>query len=302
MSDHPRRHVNVAAIQMPAAGSREENVARAEAHVREAAARGAQVILLPELFAGPYFCQLEDEAQYGRAESVADSRLLAHFAALARELEVVLPLSFYERSENTLFNSIAILDADGTNLGVYRKAHIPDGPGYEEKFYFTPGDTPFRVWQTRYARIGVLICWDQWFPEPARILGLQGAELLFYPTAIGSEPQDAEMDSMGHWRRVMQGHAAANLVPVIASNRIGHETMAHAGWTSAIDFYGSSFISDESGALLQDAGRETEEILVQGFDLDLLESRRLGWGLYRDRRPSLYGPLLSYDGRTPRDG
>ncbi len=216
---------------------------------------------------------------------------------LAAELEVVLPVSFFERAHNAYYNSLAILDADGRNLGLYRKSHIPEGPGYQEKFYFNPGDTGFRAWTTRYATIGAAVCWDQWFPEAARAMALQGAELLLYPTAIGSEPQDPELDSKDHWQRTMQGHAAANMMPLVASNRIGRE----AGESSAITFYGSSFVADETGAIVAEAPRATQTVITASFDLEAIRARRAAWGLFRDRRPDLYGSLLTLDGATGRD-
>jgi N-carbamoylputrescine amidase len=269
-----------------------DNIQKADGLVRQAAAAGAQIILLQELFATPYFCQKEKPAYYRLACEAAESSLLAHFQALARELAVVLPISFYEKHHNALYNSVAIFDADGSLAGIYRKSHIPDGPGYEEKFYFNPGDTGFRVWDTRYARIGVGICWDQWFPEAARCMALQGAELLFYPTAIGSEPDDPTVDSKDHWQMCMRGHAAANLIPVIAANRIGSETDED----STLVFYGSSFITGPQGQLLAEADRCHEGILTAEFDRDELAVLRAGWGIYRDRRPDLYRTLLTYDG------
>ena len=223
---------------------------------------------------------------------MSENRAIQHFSAVAKELAVVLPISFYERRNNARYNSIAVIDADGTNLGIYRKSHIPDGPGYEEKFYFNPGDTGFKVWPTRYATIGIGICWDQWYPETARCLALMGAELLFYPTAIGSEPNEPTVDSKDHWQMCMRGHAAANLVPVIASNRIGSETDED----STITFYGSSFIAGPQGQLIAEADRTSEGILTAEFDRDELAALRAGWGIYRDRRPDLYRAILTYDG------
>ena len=286
------RMVKVAATQMACTGDIGENIARAEYLVRDAAGQGAQVILLQELFETPYFCQIEDAAHYALATEVENNRAVRHFQHVARDLGVVLPVSFYERRNNALFNSIAVIDADGAVRGVYRKSHIPDGPGYEEKFYFSPGDTGFKVWNTRFGRIGVGICWDQWFPEAARCMALMGAELLFYPTAIGSEPLDASVDSRDHWQMCMRGHAAANLVPVVASNRIGPESEGG----SAITFYGSSFIAGPQGNLLQEADRTTESVLVHAFDLDQLAAQRLEWGVFRDRRPDLYAAMLTLDG------
>ncbi|WP_353948302.1 N-carbamoylputrescine amidase [Sporolactobacillus sp. Y61] len=287
------RKVKAAATQMSCSWNREENLLKAEKLVRQAAAKGAQIILLQELFETPYFCQKEKSEYYRLAETLEESRAVHHFRRIARELEVVLPLSFYEKKNNALFNALAMIDADGQVLGTYRKSHIPDGPGYEEKFYFNPGDTGFRVWQTRYGKIGAGICWDQWFPESARCMALMGAELLFYPTAIGSEPYDPSIDSKDHWQACMLGHAAANLVPVIASNRIGTEKEEN----SSISFYGSSFIAGPRGNKLAEADRETETVLVAEFDLDQLQMQRFDWGLFRDRRPDLYGALTTFDGK-----
>jgi len=284
--------VTVAAIQMACGWESEANLANAERLVRQAAQQGAQIILLQELFETPYFCKDLDDKYFDWARPVYGNVLLQHFSSLAAELEVVLPISFFERANQAFFNSIAIFDADGQQLGIYRKSHIPDGAGYQEKYYFSPGDTGFRVWQTRYAKIGVGICWDQWFPEAARVMALQGAELLFYPTAIGSEPLDATLDSSGHWQRVMQGHAAANIVPVIASNRIGTEI----GASCELTFYGSSFIADETGKMRQTAERTEEAVLVETFDLEAIQALRVNWGVFRDRCPSHYRPLLSLDG------
>jgi N-carbamoylputrescine amidase len=267
-------------------------VATAERLVRHAAGQGAQIILLQELFETPYFCQDQKQDFFGLAAPVEDHPVLRRMSTLAAELEVVLPVSFFERANNAYYNSLAMIDADGRALGVYRKSHIPDGPGYQEKYYFNPGDTGFRVFKTRYATIGAAICWDQWFPESARSMALQGAEALFYPTAIGSEPQDAGLDSRDHWQRVMQGHAGANLDPLIASNRIGREQ----GDSSAITFYGSSFIAGPQGEKVVEAGREEEAVLTATFDLDKLRAARASWGLFRDRRPELYSAILTLDG------
>lgn len=286
------RKVVVAATQMSCTSDIKENIVKAERLVRDAAAQGAQVILLQELFESPYFCQVEDPQYFKLAREMENQEMIRHFQEIARELEVVLPVSFFEKKNNARYNSVAVLDADGELLGVYRKSHIPDGPGYEEKFYFNPGDTGFKVWNTRYAKIGVGICWDQWFPEAARCMVLQGAELLFYPTAIGSEPQEAHIDSKEHWQICMRGHAAANLVPVIASNRVGVEVISG----STINFYGSSFIANQQGAKVREADRSSETVLVAEFDLEEVEMQRAGWGIFRDRRPALYGPLLTSDG------
>ena len=287
------REVTVAAIQMACGWDRERNVRAAERLVREAAAAGAGIVLLQELFETPYFCKDQKAEHFALAGEAGDHPLLARMADLAAELGVVLPVSFFERANNAYFNAVAVIDADGRQLGIYRKSHIPDGPGYQEKYYFNPGDTGFRVWQTRFARIGVGICWDQWFPEAARAMALMGAELLLYPTAIGSEPQDPGLDSRDHWQRVMQGHAAANMLPVVAANRIGTER----GESCTLTFYGSSFITDGRGAILARAGREEEAVITARFDLEALARERAGWGLFRDRRPDLYLTLLSLDGR-----
>jgi len=284
--------VTVAATQMACGWDSAANLANAERLVRQAAQQGAQIILLQELFETPYFCKDLDDKYFDWARPVSNNPLLQHFSKLAAELQVVLPISFFERANQTFFNSIAIFDADGQQLGIYRKTHIPDGAGYQEKYYFSPGDTGFRVWQTRYAKIGVGICWDQWFPEAARVMALQGAELLFYPTAIGSEPLDATLDSSGHWQRVMQGHAAANIIPVIASNRIGTEI----GASCELTFYGSSFIADATGKMQRTAGRSEEAVLVETFDLQAIQALRVNWGVFRDRSPSHYRPLLTLDG------
>lgn len=229
---------------------------------------------------------------YAYATELEHNKAINHFKAVAKELQVVLPISFYEKKNYARYNSLAVIDADGTVLGKYRKSHIPDGPGYEEKFYFNPGDTGFKVWNTRYAKIGVGICWDQWYPEAARVMSLMGAEILFYPTAIGSEPQDGSIDSKDHWQTCMLGHAAANLIPVVASNRIGEEIDED----SSINFYGSSFIAGPQGNKIVEAGRDEQTVLVSEFDLDALEVGRIEWGIFRDRRPDLYKLIGSYDG------
>jgi len=284
--------LSLAAIQMSMSDSRIDNVSKAERLVRQAASGGAKIILIPELFEGEYFCKEQDAQHQQRAQTIDENPTIAHFQKVAAELNVVLPLSVYERAGNALFNTVVMVDADGSQMGVYRKSHIPDGPGYSEKFYFSPGDTGFRVWATRHGRIGVGICWDQWFPEAARAMALQGAECILYPTAIGSEPQEPTWDSSRHWQRVMQGHAAANLMPVMAANRIGREVQN----TTEIDFYGSSFIADNTGALVAEAGRDTEEVIHATFDRSALSTLRSSWGLFRDRRPELYGALLTLDG------
>jgi len=292
------RPVTVAALQMSCDWDTPGNIARAEQLVRKAAAQGAQVILLPELFETPYFCIEQDARHLGLAHTVADDPAVRHFSAVARELGVVLPISFFERAGPAYFNSIAILDADGSNLGVYRKSHIPNGPGYQEKNYFSPGDTGFRVWNTRFARIGVGICWDQWFPETARVMALLGAELFFFPTAIGSEPPPAApVNSREHWQRTQQGHAAANLTPLIASNRYGLERSLQDPKGLYIRFYGSSFIADAMGAKVAAAPEEGDAVLVHAFDLEATRELRDNWFVFRDRRPDLYGTLASLDGR-----
>ncbi|MFI3237819.1 MAG: N-carbamoylputrescine amidase [Lachnospiraceae bacterium] len=285
------RKVSVSAIQMSCSWNREETLDKAERLVREAAGKGANIILLQELFETPYFCQRQEFSYFDLATTAEDNAAVARFKVVAKELEVVLPISFYEASGNVTFNSIVVIDADGSVLDTYRKTHIPDGLPYAEKFYFTPGDTGFKVWDTKYAKIGIGICWDQWFPETARSLALLGAELLFYPTAIGSEPT-LNIDSKPHWQRCMQGHAAANIMPVIASNRIGTEVDE-----TSMTFYGSSFITDETGELVKEADRETECVLVHSFDLDEVAQKRRAWGVFRDRRPSMYGALLTHGGQ-----
>lgn len=283
------RKVKVAATQMSCSWNREEVLDKAEKLVRKAAAEGANIILLQELFETPYFCQKQKFEYFDLAKPLSENAAVKRFTEVAKELQVVLPISFYEKAGNTAFNTIAIIDADGTILGTYRKTHIPDGLPYAEKFYFTPGDTGFKVWKTKYADIGVGICWDQWFPEAARSMALLGAELLFYPTAIGSEPT-LNIDSKPHWQHAMQGHAAANIMPVIASNRIGTETDDESSMT----FYGSSFITDQTGTIVEEADRETEAVLVHEFDLDAIAQMRREWGVFRDRRPEMYGTLMHH--------
>jgi len=287
------RHVTVAATQMACGPDPAENIARAEALVRDAAAQGAQVILLQELFETRYFCQDECAEDLARAHPADGHHTLARFQALAAELRVVLPISFYELAGQARFNSVAVIDASGQSLGTYRKTHLPHGAGYQEKYHFSPGDTGFRVWDTAYGRIGLGICWDQWFPETARILTLRGAELLLFPTAIGSEIGAEDWDSAPHWQRVQQGHAGANLVPLVASNRIGVEP-GRAG--TSITFYGASFIADEFGAKVAEADRTSDTVLVHTFDLDAVARHRAYWGVFRDRRPEHYHALMSLDG------
>jgi N-carbamoylputrescine amidase len=294
-----KREVTVAATQFACGWDVDANIATAEKLVRQAAKQGAEIILIQELFETPYFCIEQDSRHLRIATTVAENRAIAYFTKIARELNVVLPISFFEKANHSFFNSIAILDADGTNLGVYRKSHIPNGPGYQEKNYFSPGDTGFKVWDTKYARIGVGICWDQWFPECARAMALMGAELLFYPTAIGSEPPPAlPVNSRDHWQRAQQGHAAANLTPVVVSNRIGTERALQDPEGLYIRFYGSSFIADSTGAKIAEAGEEGEAVLTAKFDLAANEELRNNWFVFRDRRPELYGALTSFDGGT----
>lgn len=285
------RQITVAAIQMQMSKIVEENIAKADKMVREAADKGANVILLPELFERPYFCQERCYEYYAYATPVSENPAVLHFQKVCAELKVVMPISFYEKDGNVLYNTIAMIDADGSVMGVYRKTHIPDDHYYQEKFYFTPGNTGFKVWDTAYGKVGVGICWDQWFPETARAMAIMGAEVLLYPTAIGSEPI-LDVDSMEHWRICMRGHSGSNVVPVVAANRIGTEEVnpseANGGQKSALKFFGSSFITNETGALVQDASRDKEEILVSTFDLDAINEARLSWGLFRDRRPEQY--------------
>lgn len=287
------RKVNIACIQMKCSDERDTNIQNALVKVSEAAEKGANIILLPELFERNYFCQERRYDYYAFAERTEDNAAVKALLPLSKKRQAVIPVSFYEKCGNVLYNSVAVLDC-GKILGVYRKTHIPDDHYYQEKFYFTPGHTGFQVFDTMYGKIGAGICWDQWFPETARCLALKGAELLFFPTAIGSEPV-LGCDSMPHWRRVMQGHAGANLMPVIAANRIGTEAVSpceeNGGQESALTFYGSSFMTDETGALVKDASRDKEEILLYTYDLKEIEKNRLSWGLFRDRRPELYGKI-----------
>lgn len=289
------RKTTVAAIQMGCGSDVKENIEKASELIREAAAQGAQVILPPELFERPYFCQERRYEYYGYARTPEEDDAVIHMKKLAKELETVIPVSFYEAGDHRqMFNSVAVIDADGSVRGIYRKTHIPDDHYYQEKFYFVPGDTGFQVFDTAYGKIGVGICWDQWFPETARAMAVKGAELLFYPTAIGSEPI-LECDSMPHWRRAMQGHAAANLMPVIAANRIGTEEVVpceeNGGQRSALTFYGSSFITDQTGELVAEADREMEQVILATFDLNEMQENRLSWGIFRDRRPECYGDI-----------
>ncbi len=294
--------VKVAAIQMncnPAgvADIVAANIACADRLVREAAGKGADIVLLPELFERQYFCQERRYDYYEFAKSVDDNDAVKHFTGVAKELGIVIIVSFYEKDINQFYNTVAVIDADGTNLGIYRKTHIPDDHYYQEKFYFIPGNTGFKVFDTMYGVIGIGICWDQWFPETARAMALMGAEILFYPTAIGSEPI-LECDSMPHWRRCMQGHAGSNLCPVVAANRIGLETVEpcedNGGQSSSLTFYGSSFITDNTGEIIESAGRDEEAVLVAEFDLDDFRKDRQSWGIFRDRRPEMYGEITSH--------
>jgi N-carbamoylputrescine amidase len=286
------RDVTLGVVQFACSDDAGENLATAARLVREAAGRGANVVLVQELFEGLYFCQEEDARHFARARPLEGHPTVAAFCALAAELGVVIPVSFFEKRNQAHYNSVAMVDDTGAVLGVYRKSHIPDGPGYEEKFYFNPGDTGFRVWRTRFGAIGVGICWDQWFPEAARAMALTGAEMLLYPTAIGSEPGRPDFCSMEHWRITMRGHAGANLMPLAAANRIGKETVGGREQT----YYGSSFIAGATGELAAQAGRDEEAVLTARFDLDALARQRAGWGLFRDRRPELYRTLATSDG------
>jgi N-carbamoylputrescine amidase len=286
------RKVTLAATQMSVGKDRAESLAKAEQLICRAACEGANIILIQELFETPYFCQDQLPENFELARPVEGNEGIARFQALARELNVVLPFSFFERANQAYFNSVAMIDAGGGLLGVYRKTHIPDGVGYQEKYYFNPGDTGFRVWDTKFGKVGVGICWDQWFPETARCLVLGGAEVLLYPTAIGTEPQFPDWDSRDHWQRAMQGHAASNMVPLVASNRIGKEE----GKNSAMTFYGSSFIADETGAKVAEADRASETVLTHTFDIDAIRNQRAQWGFFRDRRPEHYGALVTMDG------
>ena len=282
------RKISVAAIQTAYGEDLQANIDKTIGFIREAADRGAQVILPSELFQGPYFCVSQEEQWFAHAHPWREHPCVTQLAPVAQELGVAIPVSIFERDGPQYYNSLVMLDADGSALGVYRKSHIPDGPGYQEKYYFRPGDTGFRVWNTRFGRVGVGICWDQWYPETARAMMLMGAEVLMYPTAIGTEPHDDSLDTAEPWRRAMQGHAVSNIVPVVGANRIGHEQVTAAGQT----FYGHSFIADHRGDLVESLGRDEEGVLVHSFDLDFLDRHRAAWGFFRDRRTDLYGPLL----------
>ena len=284
--------VIVAATQMKCFDNIDKNIANGEKLVREAAANGAQIILLQELFETLYFCQIEKPGYFVLANELEQNPAVRQFSKIAKELQVVIPVSFFERRNQVCYNSVAVIDADGSILGTYRKTHIPDGPGYEEKFYFNPGDTGFSVWKTRYADIGIGICWDQWFPESARCMALMGAEVLFYPTAIGSEPLDSSYDSKAHWQTCIQGHSAANMIPIVISNRIGSETIEG----STIIFYGSSFITDHRGQIMKQADRSSQSVIMSSLDLEAQKLDRNSWGVFRDRRPEKYAPILTCDG------
>jgi N-carbamoylputrescine amidase len=279
------RTISVAALQAAFGENMDANIATVKELVREAAGRGARVVLPPELFQGPYFCKVQDERFFATAWPAMEHPCVTALAPLAAELGVVIPVSIYERDGPHYYNSLVMLDADGKALGVYRKSHIPDGPGYMEKFYFRPGDTGFKVWDTKAGKIGVGICWDQWFPEAARCMTMLGAEVLLYPTAIGSEPHDDSLDTAIRWQRAMQGHAVSNVIPVIAANRIGNE--------DGQVFYGSSFVTDHTGEKLEELGRNETGVVSSTYDLDFLQRHRAAWGFFRDRRPDLYAPFFS---------
>ena len=293
MVSHPdNSSLTLGIVQFACTDNLTDNIGTASRLVRQAAAQGVNVVLVQELFEGLYFCQTQDPTHFARAHALADHPVIAPMRVLACELGIVLPVSFFERKNQAFYNSVAMIDETGAVLGSYRKSHIPDGPGYSEKFYFRPGDTGFRVWSTRFGKIGVGICWDQWFPEAARAMALMGAEVILYPTAIGSEPARPDLDTMEHWRMVMRGHAAANMMPVAAANRIGAETIG--GLTQT--YYGSSFIAGPDGQLVASAGRDGEAVLIARFDRRLLADNRAAWGMFRDRRPELYGALATADG------
>jgi N-carbamoylputrescine amidase len=285
--------IKVAATQMSCSWELDKNIEKAKKIVNLAAEDGANIILLQELFQSPYFCIEYDEKIFKLAQTFEESILIKEMSEVCKKLNVVLPVSYFEKSNNAYFNSIAVIDSDGSVLGNYRKSHIPDGIGYLEKYYFNPGNTGFKVWNTKFGKIGIGICWDQWFPEVARIMALKGADVLFYPTAIGDEPR-SKYDSSGAWQRVMQGHAAANIVPVVASNRIGFEKVQ----SQTNGFYGKSFICDHTGLMLKEASRDKEEILIAEIDIDKNHLFRRNWGLFRDRRIDLYKDILTLDGKN----
>ena len=288
--------VKVAAVQMSMTNDSKSNLDKAEKFVRQAAGDGANIILLPELFENLYFCQERNYDFYKLAETVETNPAVNRLKSVAKELNVVIPVSFYEKYGNTFYNTVAMIDAGGELLGIYRKTHIPDDHFYQEKFYFTPGDTGFQAWHTKFGCIGVGICWDQWFPECARSMALMGADILLYPTAIGSEPI-LDIDSMPHWRRVMQGHSAANITPVIAANRVGTEKVypceENNNQSSSLCFYGSSFMTDETGEIISSADRTSETVIYAEYDLEKIREMRMSWGLFRDRRPDMYSPITA---------
>lgn len=283
--------IKVAAVQMSCSTVVSENIEKAEKLVRKAAADGAKIILLPELFERQYFCQERRYDYYAFAKSTEENDAVCHFKKIAKELNIVIPVSFYEKDGNVLYNSLALIDSDGEIAGIYRKTHIPDDHFYQEKFYFTPGNLGFKVFDTKYGKIGIGICWDQWFPETARCLALMGADIILYPTAIGKEPI-LEVDSMGHWSRTMQGHSAANIIPVVAANRVGSETVTpckeNNDQSSELCFYGSSFMTDQFGEIIVQANREEETVIMTEYDFESNKEDRLSWGVFRDRRPETY--------------
>ncbi len=278
------RKLTLCVIQFAPGNGIAENIARAVAFVREASGQGADIALLPELFCGPYFCKTQEEAHFARAHEAASHPAVIELAKVAKQTGIVIPVSIFEKDGPHYYNSVVMIDADGETLGIYRKSHLPDGPGYQEKFYFRPGDTGFRVWQTQKGNIGVGICWDQWFPEAARLMAMQGADILLYPSAIGTEPQEPELDTSARWRRAMVGHAVSNVIPVAAANRVGDE--------DGQAFYGSSFIAAPDGEIIAQMERTEEGILTAQFDLGAIEQMRAAWGFFRDRRPDLYGDLV----------
>lgn len=283
--------IKVAAVQMSCSTVVSENIEKAEKLVRKAAEDGAKIILLPELFERQYFCQERRYDYYAFAKSTEENDAVCHFRKIAKELDVVIPVSFYEKDGNVLYNSLALIDCDGEILGIYRKTHIPDDHFYQEKFYFTPGNLGFKVFDTKYGKVGIGICWDQWFPETARCLALMGADIILYPTAIGKEPI-LEVDSMGHWSRTMQGHSAANIIPVVAANRVGNEVVTpckeNNDQSSELSFYGSSFMTDQFGEIIVQANREEETVIMSEYDFEANREDRLSWGVFRDRRPETY--------------
>ena len=285
--------VKVAATQMSCSWEIEENITKTKKIIHDASDQGANIILLQELFQTPYFCIEYDEKIFRLAKPFKDNKIINEMSAIAKKLNVVLPISYFEKENNAYYNSIAVIDSDGKILGNYRKSHIPDGAGYLEKYYFNPGDTGFKVWDTKFGKLGIAICWDQWFPEVARIMTLKGADILFYPTAIGDEPRMSEYDSSFAWQRVMQGHAAANIISVVASNRIGFESVK--GQTNG--FYGKSFICNRTGEIIAEASRDKEEIITSEIDIEEDHLFRRNWGLFRDRRVDLYKELLTLDGK-----